>query len=334
MTQQHHRPGHALIDWLGFSIPQTYNWPAHSFTPNDITPLLQELFGIDPQGVTVKTRSANWYRHRHMVTTASGVPLLHVYTEPTAEQNRNTTAFAVTGYALSSRPDALHTLDPVELVRKIDAIGGNLTRFDGALDRFDGKPTLALMREASAPDVWRDRTITALCRSSQPCGIWDQSIYYGHLNKGTCIHGYDKGKQTGADFPWFRLEFRTKDRDLLRTVKEEIVAGRSIGELVAGLLARYLRFVNPGTRSKYNRPTCTWWEDLIAEGAAFELKRHRAGKTEETVEGKKAPSKFAVTRYLSEALNLDGHFGDVAEAIRVVYANLQVAQQWNLQEEQ
>lgn len=323
MTQHHHRPGHALIDWLGVSIPEAYHWPSTSdFTRRDITPLLVDLFGIDPATAKIRTSGANWYRNRHTITTPSGAPLVHIYTEPTAEQNRNTTAISITGYALSSRPDALHALDPVELVRKVDALGGNLTRFDGALDTFDGKPTLALMLEAAAPDAWRDRTVTSLCRTSKPVGIWDESLYFGHLDKGIVINAYNKAKQTGVDFPWFRLEFRTKDRDLLKTIKEEIIAGRSVGELTAGLLSQYLRFVPPGLRSKYNRPTCSWWSELVAEGAGFELKRHSSGKVDD--EPRKQPNPDTVTRYLLDVLKLDDS-GAIGEAVLRVASQIHMA---------
>lgn len=287
---------HALIDWLSFSLPRSYNW-------QEFAPLLTDLFQLDSRWIQPEIGKANWYRYRHTINTPSGRPLLHIYTEPTASQNANTTAVSVTGYALCNKPDALQGLDPVRLIRQITDHGGKLTRLDLALDDFSGKPILAQMIEASAPDIWRDRVITGLCRNSKPVALWDETLYFGHLSKGSSICSYDKSKQQATNFPWFRCEFRTKDRDLLQVIQEQIVTGVPIGKITAGLLSKYLRFVPTGRLTKYNRETCRWWSDFLQAADGYELTRHSAGKIDD--EPRKAPTLPAFGRYLREALKLD-----------------------------
>lgn len=178
------------------------------------------------------------------------------------------------------------------------------------------------MFESSHPDVWKDRIITPL-RFDRPLPVgWDQeTIYYGHLDKGTCIAAYDKARQQGQPGPWTRIEFRTKDRDLCSLVLMEIEAGRTIGDITATLLKKYLKFVPPGRKTKYQREPCSWWIDLLTAGSGFKFQRHPAGKHDDQPR-KRGPTPAAVMRYLQEAVKYD-ETGTVAQAIAAFAADLE-----------
>jgi DNA relaxase NicK len=176
------------------------------------------------------------------------------------------------------------------------------------------------MIESSQPDVWRDRTITTLCRTSKPLAIWDQTLYFGSRKKGNCIRAYDKAVQQGVAGPWFRCEFSSRDRDLCAVILEDLTNGLSVGKVTAGLLGQYLRFVPPGLKAKGNRPTCSWWSDFLKEGEGYELKRQGGGKDDEP---RKAVSRFSVLRYLKDAAKQDPR--EVLAAIQELLPDLQLA---------
>lgn len=321
----------SLIDWLAFSLPKTYAWTPRAAS-DSVHPVLTDLFGEwfdNPMNNTcgeffgdtqfqAKQSRGNWYHERHAISSLQGNQLLNVYLHPRADRNRDTSAYSVTGYALSNRPDSLQRFDPVELIGKIHDAGGKLTRIDLALDYLGTEPVFQYMLDSSKPDIWKDRLITPL-RFDKPIPVgWEQeTLYYGLLSKttDTAVCVYDKAKEQGVPGPWLRVEFRTKDRDLCQAIMEEIVTGRPIGELTAGLLRKYLRFVSPGIKAKYNRPTAVWWDELLGTGEKFNLTRHRDGKTDEERKAKKPKSGKIVIRYLQDAFSRDdtgGVFADVA----------------------
>lgn len=286
------------IDWLSFSLPTTYyRW-------EDLQPVMLSLFGLDIRNMTEPPpKASNWYR-QHFVVRAptTGKTLLHVYIEPTAKQNSNTTAFAVTGHALSSQPDALQHLNPVEIIRKVAQLSGHLTRLDLALDDFSGRPILSQMIDASSPNVWRDRIITPL-RFSKPVAIWDESLYFGHLSKGLVICAYDKAVEQGIDTPWLRTEFRTSNRELLQSIALDLAGGAPVGRVTTELLSRYLKFVQPGLAAKYNRPICPWWTDYLGNAADYQFRRSSSGKTDD--EPKPPPSRSAYLQYIRRGIEQD-----------------------------
>lgn len=326
-----------LIDWLSFTLPVSY-------TPESVASVVRDLFmvsfapvtasatdeiiqrGFDPQD-----KKANFYRQHFILRTDRGNPLVHVFLSPDADANADTSLFMVTGYALSNRPDALRHMDPVELLRKVKARNGRLTRIDLALDDFSGRPLLSQMIDCSRPDVWRDRIVSKL-RFDKPVAIWDETLYFGKFSrsKHIVISAYNKAKEQGVDYPWFRCEFRTKDRDLCAAILNEITEGRALGVITAGLIGEYLQFKPPGIRNKYNRTTCRWWTDFLATGAGFQLQRHSNGKAED--EARKAPTEAAFLRYLNDALRLD-ETGNIKNALLKMANELQaddeLAAAWN-----
>lgn len=327
----------ALIDWLSFTLPVAH-------TQESVASVVRDLFGVSftpvtssatgetiQEGFEPQPKKGNFYRQHFILRTERGNPLLHVYLNPDAEANADTTLFMVTGFGLSNKPDALRNLDPVELLRKVKERKGRLTRIDLALDDFTGRPLLAQMIDCSHPDVWRDRIVSKL-RFEKPLAIWDETLYFGKFTrtKHIVVSGYDKAKEQKVDYPWFRCEIRVKDRDLCSVILEEITTGRSIGELTAGLIGEYIQFKPPGYRTKYNRTTCRWWSDFLAEGAGFRLQRHDNGKTED--EPKKAPTTTAFVRYVNEALRLD-ETGEIKSALLKLVKELEaddvLTAEWN-----
>lgn len=286
---------HALIDWLAFTLPVAY-------TEYDIGPVIADLFGLDfAEFVKSDSRQkGTFYKTHHCYYSQKLRPMIHVNTEPSADNNAYTTAFSVTGAALSEISDL--NIDPVALTANILNRSGRITRYDIALDYFGDVPLLASMIELSRPDVWRDHIVTKL-RFMKPIALWNESIYYGHLKNGKVICAYDKANQTGTPGPWFRCEFRTSDRPLCADIARELVSGVPVGKIVSGLLWQYLRFVPRGHRPRDKRPVVSWWEDFLSDAEGYTLTRHRDGKSGDNE--KTAPTAKSFTQYLKSALALD-----------------------------
>lgn len=302
----------ALIDWISFTLPKSYpSWDVTE-SKDSVHRIITHLFSLDTAQFKSVSDRAKWYRSRHTLLSESGRHLFSVSLAPVSVNNANTSAFSVPGFALSSATESLN-IDSVDLVKKFDLLGGSLTRLDLALDYRGPVNVLQKMFNSSRPESWRD-LIKSPLRFKAPLPVgWDNStIYYGHLSKGTCICAYDKAREQGVSGPWTRIEFRTRDRDLCKALQADIVAGREVGEITAGMLMKYLTFLTPGPQSKYNRPVAAWWSQLLTEGADFKLVRHDAGKDESTP--RKAQSLDAVLRYLQDAYMFD-ESGDIATAV-------------------
>ena len=322
----------ALIDWLSFTLPKEYpSWDVKFLdSQNSVHRVIYELFKLDTEQFSSSSARDKWYRSRNTVFTKNGRSLLSVSLSPVSANNANTTAFSVPGYALSSAADALN-IDPVELIKKIVLMGGTLTRIDLALDYRGPVPILKKMFNSSRPDTWRESIKSPLrFRAPLPVGWAESTIYYGALAKGTsCIVAYNKAKEQAVVGPWTRIEFRTRDRDLCKGIQTEIIAGRQIGELTAGMLLKYLKFITPGAGSKYNRPVAAWWAQLLKEGADFKFVRHDGGKEES--EPRPSPNPCTVTKYLIAALSYENS-REVLTAIKSVVAQFdceeRIADEW------
>jgi|GEM_PF-7029669 len=305
------------LDWLALVLPNAYVWDDYE-TPDSILPVLEWLTGIrfDAPEWKVTRKGAVWYRHRHTIHSSKGQPLIHIGTEPTAENNRSTTTLTLTGYALSDRPDALQDVDPIQVLTKVFELGGQPSRIDLALDYFGSVPIHQLMLAASKPDVWKDQITTPL-RFKAPLPIgWEQTLYYGELKKGTVVCAYDKAAEQGVPGNWERIELRTTNKDLLIPLMMDLTGGVSLGEVTTGILWKYLRFIQPGPKAKNNRPPAQWWVDLLAGGKGdYVFKRHSDGKIEETgTKAKRSGTGATVRAYLDRQRELD-NTGDIEAVI-------------------
>lgn len=287
-----------LIDWLSFSVPM-------EMTEDELKQATDYFFGKDFGGfVKGKQTQKNkqrmgWYSDLYTLY-GTGSPLIHILTGPTSDNNENTTLFHVTGYGLSDRPDALN-LEIIPLLKKIRDVDGQLTRADLAIDDFTGRPILKKMTEASHQDVWRDRIITTF-RFRRVHRDWS-TLYYGDNPRGNQIIAYDKAAETGTADPWFRCEFRARDRKLLKNIHDDLLSGIPVAEVAANLIHTNLRFVPPGRKVKYNRKTEAWWTDFIGDAKKYTFARHRSGKDSD--EPPKAPTGASAEKYLRNALRGD-----------------------------
>lgn len=322
----------ALIDWISFTLPKEYpSWDVKFLdSQNSVHRVINELFKLDTEQFSSSSARDKWYRSRYTVFSKNGHSLLSVSLSPVSANNSNTTAFSVPGYALSSAADALN-IDPIELIKKIALLGGTVTRIDLALDYRGPVPILRNMFNASRPDVWRE-SIKSPLRFKAPLPVgWDEStIYYGALAKGTsCIVAYNKALEQEVAGPWTRIEFRTRDRDLCGAIQTEIIEGRPMGELTAAMLLKYLKFITPGTGSKYNRPVVAWWSQLLKEGAGFKFVRHEGGKDESGP--RPSPNPCTVTKYLLDALGYENR-KEVLTAIKSLVEQIEceerIADEW------
>ena len=299
----------SLIDWLSFSLPVEYDWSQNSY--RSVQPVLKKLFGLN--STNSFQQKAKWYHERHVIK-AGNRTILTVGLHATAENNANSSSFSIPGHAFTNESGT--DFDAVAIIRKVAAMGGKLTRLDLAID-FSDRATFDAIWDSAMPDVWRDRIKSPLkLPAPLPVGHGRQTLYFGKLKKGsqeTALVLYDKANQQGVPGDWFRLELRTINRELLKMISEEFCAGHSVGEVTAGLINTYLKFVSPSCRDKYRRPIAPWWTSLIEEGAAFKFARHMGGKTEEEREHPKPPDPLIHKRNLKSKIAQD-ETGTILEA--------------------
>ncbi|MCP5273100.1 MAG: replication initiation factor domain-containing protein [Burkholderiaceae bacterium] len=98
-----------------------------------------------------------------------------------------------------------------------DELGARITRWDGAVDVFDGRPGLDDAVAWYRADGFTTGGNRPSCRQE---GNWltpdtrGRTLYVGRRKNGKLLRVYEKGKQLGqADSPWVRFELELHNRD-------------------------------------------------------------------------------------------------------------------------
>lgn len=99
------------------------------------------------------------------------------------------------------------------------------------------------------------------------------SIYHGSPSSNTLIRIYDKAKQLelGKEH-WIRTEIQLRDENAENAVKA-FLDGDSIGDLFAGILLRYIRYVedNQYDMNKWRWSMKPYWCDLVKDAEPIQI---------------------------------------------------------------
>lgn len=92
------------------------------------------------------------------------------------------------------------------------------------------------------------------------------SIYFGSPQSAIRIRIYDKAAERKKDEHWIRVEMQLRD-DRATAFVQNAVSGDDIGIVYAGVLLKYLRFIEPMDEdtNRYRWPLRDYWSDLIGD---------------------------------------------------------------------
>lgn len=146
---------------------------------------------------------------------------------------------------------------------------GNITRVDVAFDDHTGLLNLKRMQQ----DCERSFLVSKFRKWSIEYGSdGSMCIYHGSKKSDIMIRIYDKAIERGYDDDthWVRVEMQLRDDLALSFVSQFF--DHEIGDLFAGVLCNYLRYVEPSSDLNKSRwPMSDYWESLVGAARAIPL---------------------------------------------------------------
>jgi phage replication initiation protein len=171
------------------------------------------------------------------------------------------------------------------LVCRVKSVGGHFTRIDAAVDDYNGMFTIEQIRDKV--EMGEVRTVFKGAKEINKynfCGdgVAEKSggtIYFGSTKSNIQIRFYDKAKEQGVDYIWNRVEVQSRD-ERANAIADMIGQGVCLGEIVLGVLKRYVNFVEPCNDSNKARwKVSGWWDNFLGEVKKLRLSIDKARRT-------------------------------------------------------
>jgi len=143
----------------------------------------------------------------------------------------------------------------------------NLTRLDVAYDDKVGVVKLGDIAEAlrggEYVSRWRDWQVID--------GTKGMTINLGSKTSDVLFRIYNKAVQQGVEGTWIRYELQMRDERAFAFARK-LVEGQAIGQLWAGIVRNYVRFVDPGQdTNKWRWMEKSWWQDLLGDAEKIRI---------------------------------------------------------------
>ncbi|MCD8087674.1 MAG: replication initiation factor domain-containing protein [Oscillospiraceae bacterium] len=142
----------------------------------------------------------------------------------------------------------------------------HIARLDVACDDRDGCLDIdVLMESAQAGNyICRARKVRLVSSKNSRQADTANTIYFGGRQSGMIVRIYDEAAEQHVSGPWVRCEMELHNDSAGTFV--ELCCGDAVGNVYAGALNNYLRFVKPqaddANRSRW--PTEVYWENFIS----------------------------------------------------------------------
>lgn len=173
--------------------------------------------------------------------------------------------------------------DWLTLLKKIIEADGTFSRCDIAVDDKIGILDITKIQKKTEKKEYVSRfnnwNITTSCKTDSD--KYGKSIYFGSEKSDIRLRFYDKAVEQGVDGHWVRTELQMRDERANNAILLYL-SGKTIGEIVTGVLKNYIRFVDPSTDSnKWRWKTSKFWDKFIADA---EILRLTEGQKERTLD--------------------------------------------------
>lgn len=163
--------------------------------------------------------------------------------------------------------------DWLGFLKKYDAMfrsgDAHIARLDIACDDVDGLLDMKKLQESSYYDKY-------ICRSKNLPEIiikGQETIYFGSPKSDRRLRIYNKALEKGIDQHWIRVEFQLRNDNAMSFYLNWLNYEGRIGELFAGVLLDYLRFIQlpkgmdmatvREQRHQDRMPTVKWWDKFL-----------------------------------------------------------------------
>ena len=162
------------------------------------------------------------------------------------------------------------------LFSRLDLLGGRFTRLDLAYDDRTGViilPRLA-MDVADRNFIGHAKYTQRLYSDNIDEDIQGLTVYVGSRKSDLYIRIYDKAAERGyrdGECHWIRVEIQMRN-DRASMAARSVSTDPNIGNVFAGILANYLRILQPnGDSNKSRWPTADYWEKILRDVASLRL---------------------------------------------------------------
>ncbi len=174
--------------------------------------------------------------------------------------------------------------DWLTLFRKIIDVEGTFTRLDLAVDDFVGMLDIERIQEKTKKKEYVSRFTNWEIRTSckNDSDRYGKSVYFGSPKSDIRLRFYDKAAEQEEieGLHWVRTELQLRNERANNAIQLYIF-GKSIGEIVAGVLKNYIRFVDPSStdKNKWRWNTSKFWNEFIAGAEKLKLTGGQKKKT-------------------------------------------------------
>lgn len=172
--------------------------------------------------------------------------------------------------------------DWLTLFKKIIDVEGTFTRLDLAVDDFIGLLDIEKIQKKTKRKEYVSRFTNWEIRTSckNDSDKYGKSVYFGSAKSDIRLRFYDKAaEQELENLHWVRTELQLRN-ERANVAIQLYLTGKSIGEIVAGVLKNYIRFVNPSSDSnKWRWKTSKFWDEFIAGAEKLKLTMGQKKKT-------------------------------------------------------
>lgn len=160
-----------------------------------------------------------------------------------------------------------------QLFASLEKNGCNVTRLDVAFDDHSGILNLQQLQEdvQAVEFVSKARKVGIEWSLDQQTGIEGRTVYIGSPGSRMIIRIYDKAaEREKIGEHWIRVEMQMRDS---RAWQYVVKSGGAAGEIFAGVLTNYVRFIDPDPldSNRWRWPMKKYWANLIAGAEAIKL---------------------------------------------------------------
>lgn len=158
--------------------------------------------------------------------------------------------------------------DWLTLIKDVDAIEGEFSRFDIAVDDRTGLLNIDKIYKKTEKKEYVSKfkawDLHTSCRNDSD--KYGKSVYFGSEKSDIKLRIYDKAVEQEVEGHWIRVEFQLRDERANKALRYYL-QGKSIGEIVNGILNQYIRFVETDQIDSNKRrwKTSKFWDEFVQD---------------------------------------------------------------------
>lgn len=259
---------------LGLSVVNifTVDWVTCSFSGTDVFSVIS-ILGLQPDQFSFAEKYSWGYPN---TATFGNIRIFYTPDEKQYPKAHKGCCLNMSGQGCREFESYSPSLSWPMLFSRMDLLGGNFTRLDLAYDDRTGViilPRLA-MDISDRNFIGHAKKTERLYSDDIENDIQGLTVYVGSRKSDLFIRIYDKAAERGypsGEFHWVRVEIQMRN-DRAMMASRAVATDPHIGNVFAGILANYLRILQPtGDSNKSRWPTADYWLKILHDVSSLRL---------------------------------------------------------------